>query len=124
MHDVTHILPFLGLGAVVFFAFKFALPLQRKAIKDWAASNHYQLLESEQRFLREGPFTWMRDRGSFLNKNNSVVYYVKVLTHEDTAQQGRIRYAWVRVNYPPVLWPFSDYTIDVRWDAKHDQHLL
>ena len=111
MHDVTDILPFFGCGAVVVFAFKFVRPLQQQAIKDWAASNHYQLLESEQRFLREG---------SFLNKNNSVVYYVKVFTHEDTTRQGHIRHAWVRVNYPPVLWPFSDYTIDVRWDEKRN----
>ena len=60
MHEFISNLPYFVIGAAVLWAaFKIGIPREKKAIKDWAASNGYLLLKSEKRFLREGPFTWM-----------------------------------------------------------------
>jgi len=56
----------------------------QQLLNQWAARNGYQMLRSERRSFRRGPFFWTTSK-------NQVVYYVEVLD-----EQGNRRIGWVR----------------------------
>jgi hypothetical protein len=74
----------------------------RAILQKWADDNGYQLLQSEYRWFRKGPFFWTTSR-------DQVVYHVTVLD-----QLGRERKGWVRCG----SWWFGLFSnkAEVRWD--------
>ena len=78
----------------------------RSILMNWAAQNGYEILHSEFRYFRKGPFFWTSSRGQ-------TVFYVTVRD-----SNNRVRSGWVRCGGWWVgLW--SDHT-DVRWaDELH-----
>lgn len=113
----------IALLPVGLLALKWVNAICRRVIKEWAASNDYQLLKVERRYIRVGPFMWIMNPVGLwgLCRKNTFVYYVKVLTHNGIDHGGHIRHAWLRLS---TYTGFSNYDVEVRWDEKHDQHLL
>jgi hypothetical protein len=56
----------------------------RTLLRGWAAQNGFEILHSEFRFFRRGPFFWTTSKGQ-------TVYYVRVRDAE-----GQTRSGWVR----------------------------
>jgi hypothetical protein len=74
----------------------------RAVLEQWAAQNGYQIVNSEYRTFRRGPFLWSTSKGQ-------TVYYVEVYD-----QQGNRRSGWVRCgSWWMGLW--NDQA-EVRWD--------
>ena len=74
----------------------------RSLLEQWATANGFQILDSEYRSFRRGPFFWTTSK-------SQTVYYVKVRDRE-----GRTHSGWVRCgSWFLGLW--SDRT-EVRWD--------
>ena len=114
IHSLLWALLFGGIAMAV--GHKVVTPVQKRAIEDWASRNGYRLLESNKRFLREGPFTFKRSQTW---QPTAVVYYVKVLTHEGAKREGHIRRAWLRLHFPSGIFFTTDYEAEVRWDDRH-----
>ena len=74
----------------------------RKTLEQWANANNYEILSSEHRWLRMGPFWWSTSK-------SQQVYYVTIKTPD-----GQIRSGWVRCG----SWFFGMLVdqADVRWD--------
>jgi len=95
-----------GLGipiaiALVGYAFYWNVARSRTVLQGWAALNGFEILESEFRFFRRGPFFWTTSKGQ-------TVYYVTVRD-----AQGQTRSGWVRCgSWWLGLW--SDRA-EVRW---------
>jgi hypothetical protein len=69
----------------------------------WATANGYQLLQSEQRYLRTGPYFWRHTR-------SQLVYYVTVADRQGARRSGYVRLgSW-------LLGLFSSQA-DVVWDS-------
>lgn len=74
----------------------------RQMLESWAKENGYQILRSELRWFRRGPFFWTTSR-------NQMVYYVSVRNRE-----GVTRNAWVRCG---TWWlGVFQYKAEVRWE--------
>ena len=56
----------------------------RRILESWAEENDYQILSSEIRWLRRGPFFWT-------TSNGQVVYYVTARTSDGTVRKGWVR---------------------------------
>lgn len=78
----------------------------RSMLEGWAKQNEYELLNSDYRYLRKGPFTWTSSK-------NQTVYYVTVRD-----KQNRVRSGWVCCGG----WWRGLYAnrAEVRWDDKHE----
>ncbi|MFC1716607.1 hypothetical protein ACFL6S_23265 [Candidatus Poribacteria bacterium] len=87
---------------IVVIVFTWVLSKARQILESWAAGNDYQIISSETRWLRRGPFLWTTSK-------NQVVYYVTVRTNDGTVRQG-----WVRCGswWAGVLKDKAE----VRWD--------
>jgi len=72
-----------------------------RILDDWAAKNNYQILSSELRWLRRGPFFWTSTK-------NQIVYYVTVRTLDGTTKRGWVRCGsfWLGIfqNKAEVRW--------------------
>lgn len=84
---------------------------QRKAIKGWASSNGYRLLEAKKRYFRLGPFSWVNRPGATFGIK-LYVWYVKVITHDSVAHKSQIRHAWILLSAKRL----ANYSFDVSWD--------
>jgi hypothetical protein len=113
MIDISSVLT--SLIAIVFTIAVFSVPvliviyivgMQRRAgrlLYEWAARNGYQILESERRRYRKGPFF-------FTSSNNQTIYRVTI---QDA--YGNIHHGWVRCgSYQLGSWSNN---VDVRWDS-------
>jgi hypothetical protein len=98
---VAPILFFVVVGGV-FIAWHFSR--SKSLLQKWATSNEYEILHSELRELRRGPFLWT-------GSGKQTVYYVRVRSRD-----GHERSAWVRCG---GFWSglLSDKT-EVRWDDE------
>lgn len=97
------IITIIGVFIVVVIIIFLTLKRARRILEDWAAQNDYQILSSEVRWLRKGPFlTWRTSR-------NQIVYYITVRTLDGTIKNG-----WVRCG---GFWlgTFQNKA-EVRWD--------
>jgi len=56
----------------------------REMLNRWAEDNGYQILSSEYRWLRRGPFFWTSSKGQ-------IIYYVVVRTSDGQTRRGWIR---------------------------------
>lgn len=74
----------------------------RRMLEDWATDNGYQLLSSEYRWLRRGPFFWTSAKGQ-------MIYYVVVRT-----PGGEMRRGWVRSG--SFWWGLLQDRMEVRWE--------
>ena len=74
----------------------------QQLLNAWADQNGYQILRSERRNFRRGPFFWT-------TSNNQIVYYIEVLD-----QSGNRRNGWVRCG-GMFLGLLSDQ-LDVKWE--------
>jgi hypothetical protein len=71
-------------------------------LEHWAKDNGYEILSSEHRWLRRGPFFWWTGRGQ-------EVYYVTVRTPD-----GKLRRGWIRCG--SYFWGVLSDSAEVRWD--------
>ena len=78
------ILPVIVIFAVVAMMMMWVFRRSRRILESWAAENSYQILSSEMRWFRRGPFLWTTSK-------NQVVYYVTVRTHDGMTKQGWVR---------------------------------
>jgi hypothetical protein len=74
----------------------------RNVLEDWAEANSYEILSSEHRWFRRGPFWWRTGKGQ-------EVYYVTVRTLDRQIKRG-----WVRCGNLFLGLFVSE--ADVRWD--------
>ncbi|HST05175.1 MAG TPA: hypothetical protein VLQ48_10605 [Chloroflexia bacterium] len=92
---------------VVFALFAYARGTYRHAahlLDQWASDNQYRIIESDRRYLRKGPFTW-------ISSQNQIIYRVTV-----QGPSGNIRHGWVRCgSYLLGAW---QNTVDVRWEDQ------
>lgn len=69
----------------------------------WAAANAYTLVQTEQRWLRTGPYFWRHSRGQ-------LIYYVTVRDERGQARSGYVRLgSW--------LGGLLSDQVDVTWDG-------
>ena len=87
-------------GGIALMAWTFSRA--RQILEQWAQSNGYQILSSEFRWLRKGPFFWT-------SSQYQMIYYVTVQT-----PTGDVRSGWVRCG---GFWLglFTDQA-QVRWE--------
>jgi hypothetical protein len=76
----------------------------RQMLDSWAAESSYQLLSSEIRWIRRGPFFWT-------TSESQVVYYVTVRAHDGTAKSG-----WVRCG--SFLFGVLQDKVEARWEEN------
>ena len=75
----------------------------RELLIRWASENGYQILQSEFRWFRRGPFFWTSSKGQ-------VIYHVVVRAPDGTTRSG-----WVRCG--SFWWGvFGDKT-ETRWET-------
>ena len=96
--ELIVILVCIFIGVIIVAIFSRA----RHILESWATENDYQILRSEIRWLRRGPFFWTTSKGQ-------VVYYVSVRDREGVTRNG-----WVRCG----SWWLGvfRYKSEVRWD--------
>jgi hypothetical protein len=99
------VFPLLGMIALVVFAvaiMAWHYSRARSVLEEWAGTNGYEILSSERRWFRRGPFWWSTSRGQ-------EVCYVTVRTSD-----GQVKRGWVRCGN----WFFGLLMNDaaVRWD--------
>ena len=75
----------------------------RQILEGWAADNGYQLVSSQFRWLRRGPFFWTSSKGQ-------MIYYVVVRT-----PNGRTRRGWVRCG--SFFWGVMRDKAEAKWEA-------
>jgi hypothetical protein len=72
-------------------------------LTNWVAANGYQLLRSEPRYLRTGPYFWRHARGQ-------LIFYIDVIDVRGSRRSGYARLGgW-------FMGLLSDQ-VDVTWDA-------
>ena len=74
----------------------------REILEKWASDNGYQLIKSEFRWLRRGPFFWSSSKGQ-------TIYYVTVQSPD-----GQIKCGWVRCG--GFFWGILQQKAQVKWD--------
>lgn len=92
---------------VVFIAFAVGMMMWHysragRILEHWAQDNGYEILASEHRWFRRGPFFWWTGKGQ-------EVYYVTIRTPD-----GQLRQGWVRCG-SWLLGVLQDQA-EVRWD--------
>ena len=75
----------------------------RELLDRWAEDNGYQILSSEFRWLRRGPFFWTSSKGQ-------MTYYVVIRTAD-----GRTRNGWVRCG--GFFWGLLRDKVEERWEG-------
>ncbi len=102
-------------GWEVAFVFLFALALggliwylyytrAGNMLRQWAEQNGYQIIHSEHRFLRRGPFFWTTSR-------NQAVMYVEVVDAQGYQHRGYVRLgSW--------WWGLWQDRVEVRWEEE------
>jgi hypothetical protein len=105
MHNTIDVLLVVVIAAAAIgFNYYYQCSRSRSILEEWAAQNGYEMIKSELRYLRKGPFFWTSSRGQ-------VVYYVGVRDG-----QGRDRYGWVRCG---GWWlGLASNKAVVRWDER------
>ena len=74
-----------------------------KLLGSWAMSNGYQLLQSEPRYARTGPYFWRHSRGQ-------VIYYITIADPRGSRRTGYVRLGgW--------LFGLLSNQVDVTWDS-------
>ncbi|MHC4743692.1 MAG: hypothetical protein ACYS8Z_17385 [Planctomycetota bacterium] len=102
---MENLLPLMLVATFVIFAVAMTIwtfSRSREILEQWARENGHQLLESNFRWLRKGPFF-------FTSSKNQMVYYVKVKT-----PNGQIKTGWVRCG--SFFWGILKEKAEVRWD--------
>jgi hypothetical protein len=74
----------------------------RHILEKWAAQNGYEIVRSEYRMLRKGPFFWSSSRGQS-------VYYVVVRDARGAEHTG-----WVRCG--SWWWGLMSDQVEVKWE--------
>ena len=74
----------------------------RNMLEAWARENGYNILSSEMRLLRRGPFFWTTSK-------NQVVYYVTVQTPDGHNTSGFVRCGG-------FWWGVFTDKVEVRWE--------
>jgi hypothetical protein len=103
MHKLPEVWGLAALLVLIGGCWYWQVSRSRALLRDWAARHGFEILESELRPLRRGPFFWTSSKGQ-------TVYRVTVRDG-----QGAVRSGWVRCG-GWWLGLFSDKT-DVRWDT-------
>ena len=75
----------------------------RDLLNQWACDNGYQIIQSEFRWLRRGPFFWTSSKGQ-------MIYHVVVRT-----PAGRTRSGWIRCG--SFWWGLLQDTVQERWET-------
>lgn len=98
--DIAGVMVLIALIGVVVF---WQLSRSRAQLREWAMLNELEILKSEFRFLRRGPFFWTSSKGQW-------VFYVTVRDRQSTVHSG-----WVRCGgWWLGLW--SNKT-EAKWDS-------
>ncbi|MBX0328360.1 hypothetical protein K2Z83_11800 [Oscillochloris sp. ZM17-4] len=104
MRDV--IFPLLIMAVAIGVAIASIAWTRRRAdamLAGWAATNGYQLLQVEPRYLRTGPYFWRRSR-------SQMIYYVTVSDPRGWPRSGYVRLgSW--------FWGMRRDQVDVTWDS-------
>jgi hypothetical protein len=80
-----------------------AFSRSREMLNDWAQGNGCQIISSEHRWFRRGPFFWTSSKGQ-------IVYYVTVRMPD-----GQTRQAWVRCG--SFWWGIFQDKVEARWES-------
>jgi hypothetical protein len=97
---VLLILVFLAFGVVMTI---WTFSRARQILEGWAADKGYQIVSSQFRWLRRGPFFWTSSKGQ-------MVYYVVVRT-----PHGRTRRGWVRCG--GFFWGVMRDKAEAKWET-------
>ncbi len=100
VNKVQTLLVFVVIAAALWWSFS----RSRSLLKQWADENDYEILDSEYRIFRKGPFFWTSSRGQ-------TVYYVKTRD-----KQGNMRSGWVRCG--SWWWGLLADETEVRWEDE------
>ena len=96
----------IGLATGVVGAFVWNLFRGPRLRDRWALENGFQILHSNRRRWRAGPFTWTRSL-------NQIVYLVHVRDYEGSERSG-----WVRCGSYRQGWGISDNQFEVSWNDE------
>jgi hypothetical protein len=103
MHGIAEVFGIAVAITLVSYAFYWNVSRSRALLRGWAAANGFEILQSEFRFVRRGPFFWTTSKGQ-------TVYYVKIRDG-----QNHVRSGWVRCGgWWLGLW--ADKT-EARWES-------
>ena len=80
------------------------LTRSRAMMRRWASENGYEILESQYRVFRRGPFFWSSSKAQ-------TVFYVKTRD-----RLGYMRSGWVRCG--SWWWGLWSNQVEVRWDNQ------
>lgn len=97
--DMLALLVFL---VVLLFSMRWQRFRLQRILKHWTQTNGYEILSSEYRLFRHGPFSWTISNGQ-------PVYFVTIWTAEGTIRRG-----WVRCG--SFLWGTYANVATVRWE--------
>ena len=87
---------------LVFVLLRWNYSRARRILEHWAQNNGYEILSSERRVFRKGPFFWTANNGQ-------EVYFVMIRTSEGKTQRG-----WVCCG--SWFWGTFVDTTKVRWE--------
>ncbi len=85
--DLTFLLPFVIILFAIVVAFASIAWTRSRAtamLASWALAKGYQLLQTEPRYLRTGPYFFRHSRGQ-------MIYYVTVMDAGDWRRSGYVR---------------------------------
>lgn len=106
MGSISHFFPLIFVLVIAVAGLYWQYSRSRTLLEGWALQNDFELLSSDYRYLRKGPFTWTSSR-------NQTVYYVTV-----GDKQNQVRSGWVRCGG----WWVGLYSgeTEVAWDEKQN----
>lgn len=84
MNDLAIILLGFGMLAIILLSLWWTTAKSQRLIQQWAAKNEYQLVASEERYVRRGPFLWTTSRGQ-------TVFHITVLDPAGRRYSGFVR---------------------------------
>jgi len=103
-NGISPMIALFVLGVLIVFYIAWHFTRSRSLLQKWATSNGYEILHSEFRSLRKGPFLWK-------DSAKQMVFYVRIRSRE-----GQERSGWVLCG---GFWTglFSD-KIQVTWEDE------
>jgi hypothetical protein len=102
MHKLSMAGAVIGMGGIVVLIIYAHFVRSRSLLIGWARQNDFEILASDYRKFRRGPFFWTSSK-------NQTVYYVTIRDRENQVRSG-----WLRCGgFWGGVW--SDKT-EVRWD--------
>jgi hypothetical protein len=106
MDSISKFFPLIFVLVIAVAGLYWQYSRSRTLLERWAMQNDFELLSSDYRYLRKGPFTWTSSR-------NQTVYFVTVRD-----KQNQVRSGWVRCG---GWWVglYSDKT-EVAWDDQRN----